>query len=267
MLEIRKKRLNSIEIDGIVLYDLQDESDRTDEKRTFEFIKTLNPYEYYKSLELKIPGIIYKAVGKYSEAEFVKSLNLDKNIANIFVGASSKDQKINLSLNKAYELRNKFAPKLCLGGICIPERHAVKQNEHLKVASKTLNGCDFFITQAVYNAINAKNFIDDYAKMEIKKVPIIFTFTPCGSLKTLEFMKWLGISIPEFLERRLKNSIDILQSSVSLSFEIFEFIYRYAKNKGICVGTNVESISTRKVEIEASIKLLNDIKRSMDRKI
>ncbi len=135
------------------------------------------------------------------------------------------------------------------------------------MANKTLNGCEFFITQAVYNAINAKNFIYDYAKLNIKKVPIIFTFTPCGSLKTLEFMKWLGISIPPFLENRLKNSIDILQSSVSLSFEMFEFIYRYAKNKGVVVGANVESISTRKVEIEASIKLLKDIKRSIDRKV
>lgn len=72
-------------------------------------------------------------------------------------------------------------------------------------------------------------------------------------------MKWLGISIPPFLENRLKNSIDILQSSVSLSFEMFEFIYRYAKNKGVVVGA--------KVEIEASIKLLKDIKRSIDRKV
>lgn len=41
----------------------------------------------------------------------------------------------------------------------------------------------------------------------------------------------------------------------------------YAKNKGVVVGANVESISTRKVEIEASIKLLKDIKRSIDRKV
>lgn len=48
---------------------------------------------------------------------------------------------------------------------------------------------------------------------------------------------------------------------------MFEFIYRYAKNKGVVVGLNVESISTRKVEIEASIKLLQDIKRSIDGKV
>lgn len=267
LLELRKKRLNLLDVDGIVIYDLQDEGDRNDEKRTFEFVKTIDPYEYYKSLELKFPGIIYKSVGKYSQDEFIKSLKFDKNIANVFVGASSKDQKIKLSLKKAYEIKKEFAKDIPLGGICIPERHEAKHNEHLKVANKTLNGCEFFITQAVYNAINAKNFIDDYAKLNIKKVPIIFTFTPCGSLKTLEFMKWLGISIPPFLENRLKNSIDILQSSVSLSFEMFEFIYRYAKNKGVIVGANVESISTRKVEIEASIKLLQDIKRSIDRKV
>lgn len=55
-----------LDVDGVVTYDLQDEGDRNDEKRTFEFVKTIDPYEYYKSLELKFPGIIYKSVGKYS---------------------------------------------------------------------------------------------------------------------------------------------------------------------------------------------------------
>ncbi len=29
----------------------------------------------------------------------------------------------------------------------------------------------------------------------IALAPILFTLTPCGSAKTLQFMKWLGISI------------------------------------------------------------------------
>ena len=123
-----------------------------------------------------------------------------------------------------------------------------------------------FISQAVYNAENAKNFIDDYAKMGIKKVPIIFTFTPCGNIKTLEFMKWLGISVPSFLENRLKNSVDILQSSVSLSAEMFDFLYKYGLAKGVSVGANVESIGTRKAEIEASLELLAKIKKIIAKK-
>ena len=265
--QIHKNRIENLDIDGVVIYDLQDESARTGEKRTFEFIKTIDPQIYYDEyLKTAKNAVIYRAVGKYSHDEFEKKLlNLGENLS-VFVGASSKNQSISMSLNEAYKIKNKIAPNLTLGGICIPERHEKMQNEHLKVAQKSIFGCEFFITQAVYNAENAKNFIDDYAKLSTKKVPIIFTFTPCGSLKTLEFMKWLGISVPPFLESRLKNSIDILKSSVALSTEMFDFLYKYGLAKGVSVGANVESVSTRKVEIEASLELLKNIKNIIKKK-
>lgn len=261
---LQRQRISSLLVDGVVLYDLQDESDRTNEKRTFEFIRTIDPEIYYeKYLGIDTPSVIYRAVSKYNKENFAKNLT---NEISVFVGASSRNQKVNLTLDEAYQIKKEKAPNLILGGISIPERHAKKGNEHLKVANKISRGCEFFITQAVYNIENAKNFIDDYAKMSVKKVPIIFTFTPCGSLKTLEFMKWLGISIPDFLETRLKNSVDILQSSVSLSAEMFEFLYKYSRAKGINIGANIESVSTRKVEIEASLELVKEIKKIIDKK-
>lgn len=260
--QIHKNRIENLKIDGIVIYDLQDESDRNKEKRVFDFIKTIDPQIYYeKYLKSDVKAIIYRAVGKYQKDEFIKILENSKSNLYVFVGAGSKKQKISLKLNEAYSIKNSNFSNLTLGGICIPERHEKKQNEHLKVAQKTILGCEFFISQAVYNVENAKKFIDDYAKMGIKKVPIIFTFTPCGSLKTLEFMKWLGISIPHFLEKRLKNSVDILQSSVALATEMFDFLYKYGLAKGVSIGANIESVSTRKVEIQASLELLNNIQK------
>ena len=32
-------------------------------------------------------------------------------------------------------------------------------------------------------------------------LPVILTFSPCGSQKTLAFMKWLGIAFPRWLEK------------------------------------------------------------------
>ena len=259
--ELRSQRINGCECDGIIIYDLQDESARTQQKRTFEFSDTIDPAIYYEQyLRTDKEAIIYRAVGKYDEAEFREILRHKASELGVFVGASSKDEECKLHLSRAYEIKNEAAPHLCVGGICIPERHEKNRDEHLKVAEKTASGCEFFITQAVYNVQNAKNFIDDYAALECEKVPIIFTFTPCGSLKTLEFMKWLGISIPEFLQQRLINSVDILQSSVALCVEMFEFIYRYAMAKGVSVGANVESVSTRRVEIEAALVMLKEIK-------
>lgn len=255
-------RLNNIQIDGLVIYDLQDESDRNEAVRTFEFCGTIKPEVYYSQfLRKKYPAIIYKAVGNYSNDEFGEFLeNKDSDFLSVFVGASSKKGTQKLNLSQAYKMKKEQGSKITLGGICIPERHKSKGDEDLRVAGKTIKGCEFFITQAVYNLENAKRFLDDYSNLNMKKVPIIFTFTPCGNQKTLEFMRWLGIEVPEYFEKRLFQSDDPLKSSVDLSLDMFEFLYKYGRAKGISIGANVESISTRKVEIEASIQLLCKIK-------
>lgn len=91
-------------------------------------------------------------------------------------------------------------------------------------------------------------------------VPILFTLTPCGSIKTLEFMKWLGINVPKWMENELIHSNDILDKSINLAKNIFEELLDFALDKGIPIGCNIESLSVRKIEIEASIQLVRDIK-------
>ncbi|MBR8464208.1 methylenetetrahydrofolate reductase [Campylobacter sp. faydin G-24] len=259
---IWRDRVESIGVDGIVLYDIQNETDRTSDERPFEFLATIKPQIYYKDyLRTSVPAIIYSVVGNYNLKAFEKFIDsLEPNSLNVFVGASSSAVIPKLSLDNAYDLVKHSQKEINFGGICIPERHFKKGGEHIRVAMKTAQGCKFFISQAVYNLEHAKKFIDDYATLDCEKVPIIFTFTPCGSPKTLEFMKWLGVSIPAKFENALKNSQDILTLSVNLSLELFNFLYKYALSKGISVGANVESISTRKVEIEASLHLLDGIK-------
>lgn len=252
-------RLDGINIDGIVLYDIQDESERNKEERTFEFKHTLNPQSYYDEyFSQRFEAIIYHAVGKYSQDELKKLLaSASQNL--VFVGASSKDAQVKTKLTSAYSIFSKSSSNALLGGICIPERHIKNQEEHLKLAGKTATGCSFFITQAVYDLGAAKQLIDDYCALDIKKVPIIFTFAPCGSVKTLEFMRWLGISVPDFLAEKIQNSKDMLLESCELCFEMFKFLSVYGRLKGISVGANVESVSKKKLEIEAAVGLLRQI--------
>ncbi len=260
------KRLENSKIDGLVLYDLQDESNRNKEERTFEFCRNLSPEVYHKEfLEEKYPAVIYKAIENYTKEEFsIFCKSSDNNTLSVFVGTSSHEDNPRLNLNEAYKIKKECNPNITLGAICIPERHKTKGDEDLRVASKVFKGCEFFITQTVYDLENAKKFIDDYVALDIKKVPIIFTFTPCGSRKTLDFMRWLGISVPEYFEKRLFKHEDPLEKSIELSLDLFEFLYKYGKAKGVSIGANIESISTRKVEIDASIDLLKDIKKIID---
>lgn len=268
------ERVANLDIDGLILYDIQDESDRTSMQRPFPFIETIDPCVYaqdYLDAPLKFPVVIYKAVGKYDKEELKEWLQnrRGKNFHTVFVGAASKETNVAIGMQEAYKLKKEICDDVVLGGIIIPERHMKKHDEHLRVASKIQDGCEFFVSQCVYDLMAAKTFLDDYAayskEHNMPLVPIIFTITPCGSIKTLEFMKWLGINIPAHLEERLKNSEDILHDSLKLSRDIFEILYFYAKGKGIPVGCNVESVAIRKAEIDASIELLGEVQKIMGR--
>ncbi len=261
------ERLQNLNLDGLVLYDIQDEKSRTEVKRPFPFIETLDAFSYSQEhlSALNIPKIIYRAVGKYSKPELTQFLNKANPQDNltVFVGAASKDQDVSLSINKAYELKNSVNNELLLGGVTISERHQAKGDEHKRVFSKIAQGCDFFISQGVYDVNASKNFLSDYyyygLENNIPLVPILFTLTPCGSQKTLEFMKWLGISIPKWLENELIHSNDILQKSVDVSEQNYLELKRFADEKGIPVGCNIESVAIRKVEVEASIELVRRV--------
>ncbi|EFM10075.1 conserved hypothetical protein [Paenibacillus curdlanolyticus YK9] len=268
------ERLTGLDIDALILYDVQEEADRIDEERPFPYLPTLDPEIYSQQYlsSLDIPKIIYRCVGKYSEAELTEWLakDVERQRYTVFVGASSSQQQVQLQLSDAYRLSKQHNDELTFGGVIIPERHMKKNDEHIRVVDKMLRGCDFFVSQATYNVEASKNFLSDYyhhcQQNELDMVPILFNLAPCGSTKTLEFMKWLGISIPKWLENELKFSTDVLDKSIQLTQKIFEELLEFGLEKGIPVGCSIESVSTRKVEIEASIQMVKDIKSMLDRK-
>ena len=72
-------------------------------------------------------------------------------------------------------------------------------------------------------------------------------------------MKWLGISIPRWLENELIHTNDILQKSVDFSEQNWRELKSFADEKNIPIGCNIESVAIRKVEIDASIELLRRV--------
>lgn len=264
---LQTERLQSLAIDGLILYDIQDEKSRTSEARPFPFIKTLDAYDYSRNYlsTLHVPKIIYRSVGKYSPEKLTEFLTQSPadDYLTVFVGAASADQKVSMTMSEAYTLKRDCGSQLLLGGVTIPERHTSKGDEHLRVFNKIKAGCSFFVSQGVYDVNASKNFLSDYyyygKEHNIPLVPILFTLTPCGSLKTLDFMKWLGISFPHWLENELVHSEDILHQSVEFSERNYRELQEFANSKGIPIGCNIESVAIRKVEVEASIDLLKRI--------
>ena len=267
------ERLKGLEIDGLVLYDIQDESSRTSTPRPFPFLPTIAP-DYYSDKyldELKVPKIIYKSVGKYTADEFKSWIkqSSDKIDCSVFVGSPSRNMVSHLSLNDAYKIKRDLNSSIKLGGVAIPERHIKKGDEHIRLFDKVDKGCSFFISQCVYSINNTKNFLSDYYYTSIENerdfVPIIFTLTPCGSIKTLQFLEWLGIDIPKWLKNDLKHSKNSLSKSIDICKRIAIELIDYNASKNIPIGFNIESVSIRKEEIDASIELLSDIKKMMSK--
>ncbi|MBN2436834.1 MAG: methylenetetrahydrofolate reductase [Spirochaetes bacterium] len=262
------ERLKIMKIDGLVIYDVQDEKARTSAERPFPFLPTLDPDFYYRNYlnKLTLPKVIYKAVSNHTKDSLTGFINENssQDVLAVFVGAASSRQKTVTKLEDAYKINAQHDAGLTLGGVTIPERHLSSHNEHLRVIKKMENGCKFFISQAVYNLEASKNFLSDYYfycnENGIDMVPILFTLTPCGSLKTLEFMKWLGINIPRWLENELQNSEDILDKSVDILKRQFAELLDFAIEKKIPIGCNIESVSIRKVEIERSVQLVEEIR-------
>jgi len=266
------ERLQGHALDGLVLYDIQDEVERTTQERPFPYMATEDAQAYARKnlAALQVPKIIYRAVGKYSPQalqQFFQDANPRQELT-VLVGAASRSQATSMSLPQAYALKQAVQPDLLLGGVVIPERHQTKGDEHLRVYDKMAQGCRFFVSQGVYNVHAALDFLSDYhyhgQRQGIEPVPIIFTLTPCGSPKTLSFMQWLGISIPRWMENELLHAQDILAQSVDYAWQNWKTLQAYSQSKGLPVGVNIESVAVRKVEVEASISLLARVLHARD---
>ncbi|TQL69682.1 5,10-methylenetetrahydrofolate reductase [Nocardioides albertanoniae] len=271
--EVTLERIKPLDLDGLVLYDIDDESDRNPEERPFPFVRTLDPAAFLERnlVGLDVPAIVYRATGKYDEPalrDWVKTQDPARALS-VFVGASSGEKRVATSLRRAQEIRQETNPDLLLGAVAIPERHTAKGDEHLRLIAKQEAGCSYFVTQVVYDVNAAKNLVSDYGyecrARGIEPVPIIFTFSVCGSMKTLEFLRWLGVDVPNWIENELRQAADTLDASLEQAEATALELMAFCRQLGVPFGINIESVSIRKVEIEASVRLAERLRGKLER--
>lgn len=267
------ERLQSLDLDGLVLYDIDDESDRNPAERPFPFLPTMDPAAYLARhlSDWNVPVVVYRAVGKYVEPQLRSWLAAQEpdRVLSVFVGTSSRDKPAATSLTRAHALRSQATPRLLLGGVAIPERHARKGDEHLRLLAKQAAGCTFFVTQVVYDLNAAKNLVSDYryecAARGQDPVPIVFTFSVCGSMKTLEFLRWLGVDVPRWIQNELRHADDTLDASFEQALATALELIAFSRRLGVPFGLNVESVSIRRAEIESSVDLAARLRAELRR--
>ena len=270
-------QLETLDYDGLIVYDVQDETSRTDVKRPFPFRQMQDSRMYSKILHDKSgkPVITYKSISHRNAEDFSHWLSDAWHQFSVrdlvLVGQPSAPVGASFSLNDAYQTLKSHKLDFYLGGVTIAERHISKSDEHLRMLGKTDQGCEYFITQAVYNSQATIDFLTRYA-MECKEKGIapkriVLTFSPCGSAKTLEFIEWLGISVPEATKLRILQAEDPLKESLLISRNNFEQVVQACLPLGIPLGLNIESLTHRKEEVNAAILLFKLLKATLDLKL
>jgi len=101
--------------------------------------------------------------------------------------------------------------------------------------------------------------------MRSPPLPVVLTFSPCGSPRTLALLKWLGIAVPRWLENELLDARDTLETSVRLAEAVADDVLAFAHERQIPVGVNVESVSIRKEEIDAATALFTGLRARLGR--
>lgn len=271
--DVTVERLEPLDVDGLILYDIDDEADRNPDERPFPFFPTMDPADYLDRhlKNWRTPVVVYRATAKYSEQDlrdWMASLDTAMRMA-VFVGASTRETRVATTLRRAQQLRSEVNPELLLGGVAIPERHTRKGDEHLRLAAKQDAGCSYFVTQVIYDVNAAKNLVSDYAyecrDRGLDPVPIVFTFSVCGSMQTLEFLRWLGVDVPRWVVNDLRHAEDALDASLEHAEATALELMSFCRRLGVPFGINVESVSIRRLEIEASVRLAERLRDKLAR--
>jgi hypothetical protein len=267
--ELQSARISALPIDALLVYDVQDEAERNGAPRPFSFMPKLDPLRYaFDELQVgELPRVVYRALVAQSESSlrpWLERVHASGGRA-VFVGAPSRNTHSALTPSRALSLARSHAPGLACGGVLISERHTEAGTEDARAWAKVQHGCSFFVSQTVWSVNATKRLLLDLqrrAEQANSKVPpILLTSSPCGSPQTLQFLEWLGVDVAPSLKRELSSAKDMLQRSVALATDLIAELNDFALERGLRVGFNVESVTSRAAEVEASAELVIRVHR------
>jgi hypothetical protein len=264
------ERTAALPLDGIVVYDIQDETGRTAQPRPFPFVGTMDPRGYAGLLARRSgrPTIVYKALGMMEEAGWREWLaesrkTFDMGFVSI-VGRPTSGVKYPMPLSRAIRIASGPTTGLTIGGVVIAERHTDERSESARLLAKSVEGCGYFISQTVYHAPPTQALLRDYLRdcrgAGVSPRRIVLTFSPCGREKTLAFLRWLGVNVAPETERAILGAASPLAKSIEICRDNLRRILDQPYAAKLPLGINVESVSINRDEIDASIDLLHALR-------
>ncbi len=269
------ERLRTLPVDGVVVYDIQDESGRTSQPRPFPFVATVDPRSYSSLLarQTGLATITYKALGQLDEAGWRswldESAQAGVRLVSV-VGRPTSGVRYALSLSRAVRIAAGHPARFTLGAVAIAERHTDERSEAARLLAKAVEGCSFFVSQAVYHAPPTQRLLADYLRdcrgAGVAPRRIVLTFAPCGREKTLAFLRWLGVNVAPETAQAILGAARPLERSIAICRDNLRRILDGPYAGAIPLGINVESVSINRDEIDATVELFGVLREAMNGK-
>ena len=266
-------RIGPLPLDGVVVYDIQDETGRTPLPRPFPFAGTVDPRRYARRLAARTgrTTIAYKALGLLTEPEWRAWLAEARDAFKLeflsIVGRPGSAMRYPLALSRAIRIAAEPSTGLTVGGVVIAERHTEERSEAARLLAKGIEGCRYFVSQTVYQPDATIRLLRDYARdcrgAGVEPRRIVLSFAPAGREKTLAFLRWLGVSVPDATARAILGAARPLARSIELCRDNLRRILEQPYAGAIPLGLNIESVSINRDEIDASIELFHVLREAL----
>ncbi len=192
------KRIRAL-ADAINLPEIRDEN--RGEARTFKFIPRVEPRALAERIareagaEVLINrGVVYEAeqLGWFRETR--ERFGVESVV--LVGGESSRFAYPGPTVLEAAEQVHAAGLSLTLGGITIPSR----LGEAERIRRKNAAGLVFFTTQVLFDSNDIVGLVQSLNGLEAR---IFLSFAPLTQPRDLEFLRWLGVDVPQNLDQFL----------------------------------------------------------------
>jgi len=263
--------LSQTHIDAINIPEVH--SEKTRGKRPVEETERAEPREFGKIIQdsVGIEAIINRVTvhgSDGSQKDWLVETEEEFGIENVILvgGESGKIKYSGPSVVRLSEvvglLNSDNGTEIFLGGIALPSRKV----ESERMQRKSRSGIDFFTTQVLYDSKDICKMLTYYGDLckQNKETPkrVLLSFAPISTVKNLEFLKWLGVEIPEKTEKDMIEDESIIKSkSIEISMGVLEEILHYiSKNRiEVPIGLNIEHIMSYNFQL--SVELLQKMSK------
>ncbi len=292
--EVLDRRINKlkeltarVEVDGINLPEVREESAKSDEgERKSDFAPRVAPREYAHQLsehletEYVICRVIVHDSARNQEKWFLETAN-EYGIHNLVLVGGEKeadaydglsvpegDSLIKEKLNYGEtELVNEKQPATdyLIGNICIPTRRLEILDEPQRISYKVKAGTDFFTTQILQEAESTVTLLKDLEEelqQEKLSPPMFFwSFAPIAKQKDVNFMRWLGVKIPDEVEEKILGSDTPVEASIDHAKNIWSRIQKTNEELSISIPMGINISFTGMRNIDNAIKLAEEMRK------